>query len=362
MSNEFNNPVHADTPVVSVIPVTTPAQRQEFCNLIPALLPAQLEQGQADEHLLAYVAGHVVARCTLWWSATPTLQNERVGCIGHYAATDRTGAAALLAAAKTRLAAAGCTLAVGPLDGNTFRAYRFVTKRSFQGEVRPAFLLEPDNPDAWPRDFLTAGFKPWAEYVSSLAPLSEPDPRFEHLTTALAAEGIQLRTLDPDVLDPTPNGSHAFDKELARIYPLVMDAFAANPLFSPISYEEFAAQYAPVRSFLSPELVMLAERKGELAGFLFALPDLAQAQRGETVDTIILKTLAVLPDLAGKGLGSLLAAAVHTRAYHLGYRWAIHALMHVDNRSRRISAHTAHPFREYTLFALPLTSATTMTG
>jgi hypothetical protein len=96
-----------------------------------------------------------------------------------------------------------------------------------------------------------------------------------------------------------------------------------------------------------------------LVGLLFALPDFAQAQRGEAINTVILKTLAVLPSLAGLGLGSLLTAKVHTQAYQVGYRWAIHALMHVANRSRRISAHTAQPFRGYTLFARPLTPTLT---
>jgi hypothetical protein len=45
---------------------------------------------------------------------------------------------------------------------------------------------------------------------------------------------------------------------------------------------------------------------------------------------------------------------VHTNAYQAGYRWAIHALMHVANRSRRISAHTAQPFRAYSLFGRQL--------
>jgi GNAT superfamily N-acetyltransferase len=246
---------------------------------------------------------------------------------------------------------------MGPLDGSTFRAYRIVTQRSHQGEPRPPFLLEPDHPDAWPADFGAAGFAPWSEYVSALAPLARPDPQLESLTATLAAQGIQLRGLDPAIFTSDASSAGAFEKELARIYPLVMTAFATNPLFTPTPYVEFAAQYAPVRSFLSPELVVLAERDGELVGFLFALPDLSQAQRGETVDTVILKTLAVLPNLTGKGLGRLLTAAVHTRAYHLGYRWAIHALMHVDNRSRRISAHTAQPFRGYTLFARRLQPA-----
>jgi GNAT superfamily N-acetyltransferase len=170
-----------------------------------------------------------------------------------------------------------------------------------------------------------------------------------------------LRGLDSAIFGSAPADSPAvaaaFDRELSHIYPLVMTAFARNPLFTAISYPEFAAQYTPVRPLLSPDLVVLAEREGELVGLLFALPDFAQAQRGERIDTVILKTLAVLPGLAGIGLGSLLTARVHSQAYHLGYRWAIHALMHVANRSRRISAHTALPFRGYTLFARPLTPA-----
>ncbi len=347
--------------VISVLSVTTLDQQQEFCSLAPSLNSTQIDQQQADKHLIAYVAGHAVARCSLWWRSAPSLPdqlpgqrpnqrpNQRIGCIGHYAATDRVAAAELLNSACAELAAAGCTLAVGPLDGSTFRSYRFVTQRSYQGTVRPPFLLEPDNPDSWPTDFTAVGFRPWIEYGSALAALQGDDPRLENFSSLAATHGIQLRTLDPDVSDPA-----RFDKELARIYSLVMASFAANPLFSPISYVEFAAQYAPVRKLLSPELVILAEREDELAGFLFALPDFAQAQRGETIDTVILKTLAVLPSMTGLGVGSLLAATVHTKAYQLGYRWAIHALMHLENHSRRISSHNAQPFRGYTLFARTL--------
>ncbi len=341
--------------VVSVVSVTTSAQKQEFCAIAPGLLPNQLDQQQADQHLVAYVAGKAAARCSLWWRAVPSAAGQRVGCIGHYAAADRAAAAELLAVASAQLAAAGCTFAVGPLDGSTFRAYRFVTQRSYNGSIRPPFLLEPDNPDAWPDDFIGAGFTSWIEYVSSLAALQGVDPRLEKLTPTIEAQGIHLRCLDPGISDPTHFGPTYFEKELSRIYPLVMAAFAENPLFAPISCAEFVAQYAPVRTLLSPDLVVLAERGNEVVGFLFALPDFAQAQRGETIDTVIFKTLAVSPALAGLGLGSLLAATVHTKAYQLGYRWAIHALMHVENRSRRISAHNAQPFRGYTLFARPLT-------
>jgi GNAT superfamily N-acetyltransferase len=337
---------------IRVIEVANATQLHEFCALAPALTRIQYDQGQPDQHLVAYVAGHAVARCSLWWRSVPVLPGERVGCIGHYAATDRAAAAALLAQACVALQSAGCTLAVGPLDGSTFRAYRLVTVRALaSGAPQPSFMLEPNNPEAWIDDFHQAGFHAWSEYVSSLAQLYGPDPQLARRSAELAAQGVHLRTLDPAVLGDGPDDVRAFDRELARIYPLVMTAFANSPLFTAISPAEFHAQYAPVRAILAPELVVLAEREGELVGLLFALPDFAQAQRGETVDTVILKTLAVLPSLAGIGLGSLLSARVHTQAYELGYRWAIHALMHVNNRSRRISAHTAQPFRHYTLFA-----------
>lgn len=345
---------------VQIISVTDASHVQDFCSLAPTIAPTQYTQGKVDQRLIAYVDGRAVARCSLWWSSVPVLPGERVGCIGHYAAlTDsdsRAAAAALLRVACTHLKAAGCTFAVGPLDGSTFRNYRLVTEHALNGgEPRPPFLLEPTNPEEWPDDFRAAGFVAWSEYVSDLAPLAGPDPSLESRTKALAEKGIHLRGLDPAIFDGTPASTEAFDRELARIYPLVMTAFANNPLFTAISYAEFHAQYAPVRSLLSPDLVALAERDGELVGLLFALPDFAQAQRGEAIDTVILKTLAVLPSLSGIGLGSLLTAKVHTQAYHLGYRWAIHALMHVKNRSRRISAHTAQPFRRYTLFARLLT-------
>jgi hypothetical protein len=44
----------------------------------------------------------------------------------------------------------------------------------------------------------------------------------------------------------------------------------------------------------------------------------------------------------------------HEAAHRLGYRRAIHALMHAANPSRRISGHTARTIRRYTLFARPL--------
>lgn len=316
---------------------------------LPPLAPTYVMASQADEHLLVVDSrGTDCARAAIWWSQTPSLPHARVGCLGHYAAATRAAASVLLQHATARLQRVGCTVAIAPIDGSTFRNYRFVTQRNIEegidGHPHPPFFLEPDNPESWPNDLHDAGFTPMAEYVSARTWLTGPDERLDGLVAQAAAKGVHIRPFDPS----------CFKSELARLYPVIMQSFQSNLLFAPIPQGEFVELYAPMRTLLQPDLVLLAERQGDLVGFLFALPDVAQAQRGEKIDTVIFKTLAVLPEMAGMGIGSLLAAQAHTNAHAMGYRFAIHALMHHDNRSRNISAHYAAPMRRYALFALPL--------
>src|SRR5262245_27839519 len=145
-----------------------------------------------------------------------------------------------------------------------------------------------------------------------------------------------------------------FEDELRRIHALTLDSFRENFLYSPISVDDFLAAYRPIRPYVRPDLVLLLEQQGRLVGYLFGISDHLQAQRGQGIDTAIIKTMAVHPDLAGHGLGGLLMARFHEVAARLGYRRVIHALMHEDNRSRKLSRHTARTIRRYTLYAKPL--------
>ena len=121
-------------------------------------------------------------------------------------------------------------------------------------------------------------------------------PRIRGLPKPRAASptaGIAIRTFDPG----------RADAELRRIFALSLAAFSRNFLYTPISEAEFLAQNNAVLPFVRPELVLLAEKDGALAGFMFALPDVLQARRGEAVDTVILKTIAVHPSWLGHGPG-----------------------------------------------------------
>ena len=284
------------------------------------------------------------ASASLWWTRVPPWPGEKLGVVGRFEASDREVAIELLERARFRLIAAGCTLAIGPMDGNTWRSYRFVSDAGRE----PPFFLEPSNPEAWPRWWSEAGFAPVAEYTSTITEdLAHQDNRIESASRRLERAGVTLRPLLVE----------EFDRELARIHTVSLAAFRHNFLYTPISTEAFVGQYQPLRERVQPELVLLAEAAGEPVGYVFGVPDFAQAQRGEPVTQFIVKTLAVLPGRAFAGLGAVLLARVHEHGRQLGYRRVIHALMHESNSSRNLSAHYARTIRRYTLYKARLATA-----
>lgn len=280
--------------------------------------------------------GTLAARCSLWWTSVPHLPEGHPGVIGHFAARDAASASSLLSHCCRTLAERGCSVAIGPMDGTTWRRYRFVTRRG----AEPPFFLEPDNPDAYPVYFEQSGFTPLAHYFSNL----DPDLGWyvpEALQKRLEHRGIRIRPLDPT----------DFTGELDKIHSISTASFSNNFLYTPISRDGFLAMYTKVRAAVQPELVLFAEYQDTPVGFVFAIGDLLNAQPGKRPETVIIKSLAVLPDWNGKGIGPLLISEATANARKLGYRRAIHALMHEDNRSRGLSGHHGAMMREYALYS-----------
>jgi GNAT superfamily N-acetyltransferase len=330
---------------MNIVTLLSPEERSVLSHTpgLPVFDARQIAAHAADLHLCAVDAGELRAYCSLWWKETPTLASHRVGAIGHYAAAEDEAASALLAEATRFLRENGCTTAVGPMDGNTWRKYRFVVDPRAAAE--PPFFLEPLNPAAWPHQFESAGFTRLADYFSALnADLDRHDQRISPIAARLESAGVSIRpSRDTDLRD-----------ELKRIYAVSHIAFTRNFLYTELSESAFIAQYLPLLDRIQPDLVLLAERDGKLVGYLFAIPDLAQAARGDAIDTFIIKTVAILPDPELRGLGGVLVARMHQAGHRLGYKRAIHALMHEDNVSRNISSHYATTMRKYALFSREL--------
>lgn len=281
--------------------------------------------------------GLIMGRCSLWWHNTPPYRERRIGVVGHYAASDSLAAHRILDHAHKEIAAHGCTMAVGPMDGNTWRQYRLVT--DFGSE--PAFFLEPDNPKEWPDHFLENGFEPLAEYFSAVNnDLSYESPFMGHVAERMNMAEVRLRSLDP----------RHFEDDLRRIYTVATVSFQHNLLYAQIDEEKFIDLYRPLQHSVNHDLILIAERHNEPVGFIFAVPDLLQGKRGETIDTLIVKALAVLPGRDLAGLGHLLLERIRSTAYRLGYSRLIHAMMRDVGRLRRLSSRSARPMRRYTLF------------
>jgi GNAT superfamily N-acetyltransferase len=283
-------------------------------------------------------AHQVRARCSLWWSKTSALHGRRIGLIGHYAAADQSAASSMLEHACQELRSRGCDLAVGPMDGSTWRRYRAIVGSG----QHPPFFLEPDHPLEWKSHFEAQQFTALANYRSALdEDLGFQSPAVVPVEQRMQRLGVRVRCFD----------SEHPEAELERIFGIACQSFASSFLYTPIKLAEFIQIYRPLISCLRPELVLIAAHEGEPVGFVLGLPDLLQAERGETVNTLIVKTIGVVPKAAYKGLGHLLWARLYAAGYALGYRRAIHALMHESSRTNVVVGDRVKTIRRYALYA-----------
>ncbi|MBI4346149.1 MAG: N-acetyltransferase [Elusimicrobia bacterium] len=297
-----------------------------------------LRRDAPDDRLERVEGGEVAARCSLWWVRVPELAGERLGAIGHFAAGTESAALAVLEEACRALRARGCTLAIGPMDGNTWRRYRLLTER---GDA-PPFFLEIDNPDEYPAWFRAAGFGPIAGYRSTVDPaLDEPYPRYARARERLDRLGVTIRPIDPARLEA----------ELKLAYQVARSAFRNAFLYMPLEEREFVELHQGMEPVVREGLSALAFHGEDPVGLILAVPDLLQRRRGAPETDYLIKTLAIAPGRAYAGLGTVLMAHTRAIASTKGLSRAIHALMHDQNVSTAVCAGHTRLLRRYTLFS-----------
>ena len=295
-----------------------------------------------DAHLVLVRDRQLVARVSLWWRFT---HQPGVAYLGHAMWADAAVGVELVTDALDRLRAEGCTSVLGPMNGSTWRSYRVVVDPAPNGSPEPMFASEPFPPPQIGEAFEQASFVPVAHYVSA---------RTERLPDRAELWADAQRQLESHGLTVRPFNATQIDLELARLYPLIRDAFADNLFYTPLPESDFRAMYAPLVAQNDPGLMLIAEREGEPVGFHFGLPDFAQAARGEAIDTVICKTLAVSPTARGQGLGGALTLALEEAGRQRGLTRSLHALMHEANDSLKISRHGAYIMRRYALLGREL--------
>ncbi|MCL2145354.1 MAG: hypothetical protein FWH43_07765 [Endomicrobia bacterium] len=220
------------------------------------------------------------------------------------------------------------TRIIGPINGSTWHKYRVSLP-----DNKPPFFLDNYNKPYYAQLFESNDFKPLARYISTICKnLNKDYSRVERFEKNLKSKGITVR---------------AFDNDLRAIYDISVKSFSDNFLYTPISYEEFQYLYRPVLPLMNPDWALIAEDKDKTPlAFIFALDNLFAKDK----KSLVIKTLAKLPDCKIKGLGVYLAEKLYKQAFDSGYSEIIHAFMHEKNNSTNILAQDAELLRKYILY------------
>lgn len=264
------------------------------------------------------------------WLDGPDWDGIRAATVGDFSCKTSDAGRAILAEALHLIRAEGRDRVLGPMAGDTWHSYRFVS----ESDGSPPFLMEPASKPQETEALRAAGFRPVSRYFSARMSLSDIE-----LTPPPPSGSFSVETWNGD----DPEGL------FRQVYDLSTKAFASNAFYTPISEDDFLATYVPMVPLIRRELIFFARRPGgDLAGFLFAIPNYAE---GPTPETVILKTYASLE----RGAGRHLVHACNRAAGELGFGTMIHALIHDANQSaERSAAEGGKIFRRYELLGLKL--------
>jgi len=147
-----------------------------------------------------------------------------------------------------------------------------------------------------------------------------------------------------------------FDEEIEKILEIYNDAWEKNWGFVPMAPDEFRHMAKDMKAILDPELLLIAEVRGQPAAFALTLPDVNQAikkvkdgklfptgllklfwnikgpGRKKTINRCRILTLGIKKEFREYGIGPLLYAEYYKRGPALGYPIGEASWILEDNR------------------------------
>ena len=231
---------------------------------------------------------------------------------------------------------------IGPLNGTTWNTYRYVTDRG----NHPPFLMEPWNEEYYVKLFEKIGFKPLTYYISTIMENMNPVQR-GHLSKKI--EKLKKFNYYKDITVKSTENEDLL-VVLNKVYDLTIEAFKNNFLYSELDREIFLKMYMSYEDKIVKKFFKMLYLKDELIGYVFGIPDYAELQYKEKIETMILKTIAISPKYNGKGMGYILIDELVKEAECSGYKNVIYALMHEKNISKNIGLLLGNELRKYSLF------------
>ncbi|HTE49088.1 MAG TPA: GNAT family N-acetyltransferase [Candidatus Paceibacterota bacterium] len=141
------------------------------------------------------------------------------------------------------------------------------------------------------------------------------------------------------IIDEIKNISY---EQLGEILDISKVVFKDNWAYTDLSMESFESLYSSQKLSTHLNKIYFLRSGDKILGYLSSLI--------ENDDTLILKTIAILPEFQGKGLGNALVYKAHLDAQEKGYKNIIYALIREDNNIKNFPKEEAVVFRKYSTF------------
>ncbi|MBN8669217.1 MAG: hypothetical protein J0L80_00905 [Chitinophagales bacterium] len=206
----------------------------------------------------------------------------------------------------------GAKCIIGPIDGSTWHAYRYSIREAegvFSGDIVHDLYYN--------HLMLGNGFSVLHRYYSSVSEIQQ------WYDEELLPTGVTIRSIN----------SYKFEDELRALHPMCVSAFADNELFSPIDEAGFVKKYIAFEKYLDTDYVQVAEDSKGIVALFFCYKGFYKEK-----PALIIKTIARHPERRYKGLVEMMAKKVFSKAYSEGIMNVVHAFMHEENRSLKLSA------------------------
>jgi hypothetical protein len=359
---DFPLPYQTD---VAVEPVRTAADRDRFVKFqwqiykddphwVPPLYMERRDFIDASRHpffhhgtvefFLARRYGEIVGRVAA--IDDPRFNEFHGSKTGHFGLfeciDDAEVAQALLNAAGEWIRGRGLTLMDGPIDYSS----NYQLGLLVEGFDQDPYVMMPYNPRYYQGLLEGAGLHKAKDlWAYSLDVTQDPDPKVARISDKIRMKhGITVRPVD----------MKDFDAEVARIKKVYNAAWEKNWGFVPFTDAEFAHLANDMKAVVKPELLLLAEVKGEPVAFAMTLPDANQVLKrvggrlfptglfkalyyGNKINQARLITLGIVEGYRRRGLDAILTLETLRAGRRQGYKtgeisWTLED-NHLINRS-----------------------------
>ena len=311
------------------------------------------------EFFVARSAGRTVGRiAAIVDRAHNRFHEEDAGFFGFFeCVNDPAVAEALLARARQWVRERGAKFLRGPVSPST----NYECGMLIDGFDQSPMVMMPYNPRYYPELMDRVGLLKAKDLLGYLSNA--------HTVNMETIGPLADRVLATNGLTVRPINMKDFDADVERVWDVYSRAWSRNWGFVPMSREEFQAMGKEIKLILEPELVLIGEVGGRVAGFALALPDVNFAlkrARGRLLPTGVLKilyyrrlirsvrvlALGVEERYRSSGVGAAFYATLVRNARRLGYgdcemSWILEDNTLMNRALKRMGARRYKTYRIY---------------